>query len=82
MQDHDLNGRMLRRKQAARYLSEKRGLPVAAQTLAKLAVIGGGPSYRKFGRFPIYSIADLDVWADGKLGPLQRSTSDTKEGLR
>jgi hypothetical protein len=68
--------RLLRRKEAARYLAETRGLTVAPQTLAKLAVIGGGPSFRKFGRFPMYSIADLDSWADSRLGSLQRSTSD------
>jgi hypothetical protein len=72
-------GRLLRRKEAARYISEKRGLPVAPQTLAKLAVIGGGPNFRKFGRYPVYSIADLDAWAESKLGPLQRSTSDKGE---
>ena len=48
------------RRKAARYLSETRGLAVAPQTLAKYAVIGGGPSYRKFGRYPVYAIADLD----------------------
>jgi hypothetical protein len=80
--NHGADGRMLRRKEAARYLTEKRGLPVAAQTLAKLAVIGGGPSFRKFGRFPVYRAADLDRWADMRLGPIQRSTSDPKEPVR
>jgi hypothetical protein len=68
--------RLLRRKQAAHYLAETRGLIVAPQTLSKLAVVGGGPSFRKFGRFPLYSVADLDAWVESKLGPLQRSTSD------
>ncbi len=73
---HFNKDQMLRRKAAARYLQE-RGLPVAAQTLAKLAVIGGGPAFQKFGRFPVYSCADLDAWAASRLGPPQRSTSDT-----
>ena len=71
--------RLLRRKEAARYLTDLRGLPIAAQTLAKLAVVGGGPAFRKFGRFPIYDIADLDGWADAKLGRLQHSTSHAGE---
>lgn len=72
-------GRLLRRKEAARYLTERRGLPVAAQSLAKLAVVGGGPAFRKFGRFPIYDVDDLEAWANAKLSPLRRSTSDLEE---
>lgn len=68
--------KLLRRKAAARYLTEIRGYPIAAQTLAKLAVIGRGPAFQKFGRFPVYRRADLDNWAASQLGPVQRSTSD------
>jgi hypothetical protein len=42
--------------------------------MAKLAVVGGGPLSRKAGRFPLYEIADLDTWANLKLGPKRRST--------
>lgn len=76
---HDDNQRMLRRKEAARYLAEKRGAPVAPQTLAKLASIGGGPPFRKFGRFPLYDVNDLDAWVNYKLGAKRRSTSDIVE---
>jgi hypothetical protein len=44
--------------------------------MAKLAVVGGGPLFRKAGRFPLYEIVDLDAWAHLKLGPKRRSTSD------
>ncbi len=71
--------RLLRRKEAARYLLEKHGVPVAAQTLAKLAVIGGGPPFVKFGRFPLYLPDDLDCWVRVKLGAKRRSTSDIVE---
>ncbi len=81
MDNEGVNGRMLRRKEAARYLAEVRGVPIAPQTLAKLAVIGGGPTFRKFGRFPVYRPADLDEWVDAKLGPAQTSTSSTR-GIR
>ncbi len=78
----DATVRLLRRKEAARYLTDMRGLPIAPQTLAKYAVVGGGPIFRKFGRFPLYDTADLDSWANSKLGPLQRSTSDMGEASR
>jgi hypothetical protein len=68
--------RLLRRKEAARYVQETWGIPLSAQTMAKLAVVGGGPLFRKAGRFPLYEIADLDTWANLKLGPKRRSTSD------
>ncbi|WP_342780195.1 hypothetical protein [Mesorhizobium intechi] len=43
--------------------------------MAKLAVTGGGPLYRKAGRTPIYSPADLDAWAESRIGEARRSTS-------
>jgi hypothetical protein len=41
-----------------------------------LAVVGGGPLYRKAGRFPLYDPEDLDSWASARLGSKRRSTSD------
>ncbi len=70
-----LHEQFLRRKQAAEYLRSRFGHGSAA-TLAKLACIGGGPRYRKSGRFPVYVTTDLDDWAISRLGPPQRSTSD------
>jgi hypothetical protein len=66
----------LRRKPAAQYLREHWGLPCSHNTLAKLAVIGGGPMYRRAGRIPLYSIEDLDRYAEEKLGKQVCSTSD------
>jgi|SRR5215831_10014807 len=68
--------RLLRRKEAARYVQQTWGIPLSPQTMAKLAVVGGGPLFRKAGRFPLYEIDDLDAWARLKLGPKRRSTSD------
>jgi hypothetical protein len=69
--------RPLRRKQAALLLREILGVPVSPQTLAKLAVNGGGPPYRLWsGRYPLYDPDDLKAWAQSRLGPKQRSTSD------
>ena len=66
----------LRRKLAAQYLREHWGLPRSHNTLAKLAVIGGGPMYRRAGRIPLYSPEDLDRYAEETLGKQLRSTSD------
>lgn len=68
--------RFLRRADAAVYIQSSYGFPCSRQWLAKLAVIGGGPVYRKAGRTPIYAPADLDAWARARIGEPQRSTSD------
>jgi hypothetical protein len=49
----------------------------APNTLAKLAVIGGGPIFRRIGRVPLYLTDDLDEWVASKLSPPMGSTSDT-----
>jgi hypothetical protein len=59
----------LRRKAAAEYIRDVHGQPCAAKTLARLAVVGGGPAYRKAGKFPLYSPDDLDAWALARLSP-------------
>ena len=67
--------RYLRRADAAHYVRTAWGIPCSSKWLAKLAVVGGGPIYRKAGRFPIYVAADLDAWAEGRIGEARRSTS-------
>jgi hypothetical protein len=69
----------LRRKAAAQYIREHWGIPCSPNTLAKLAVIGGGPMFRRAGRIPLYTFADLDRHVEAKLGKPIRSTSDTGE---
>lgn len=65
--------------EAARYL-QGRGIPGAsAYRLKQLRTIGGGPRYRKIGRFVRYADPDLDEWADSRLGPPRLSTSQTVE---
>ena len=66
----------MRRADAARYIREAHGIPCAPTTLAKYAVLGGGPAFRKAGKFPIYSRDDLDAWAERRLSKLVRSTSE------
>lgn len=74
--------KFLRRKPAAEYLREHWGLPRTAGTLAKLAVIGGGPTFRKAGRIPLYAPADLDQYAEDQIGRPMQSTSDVAEDER
>jgi hypothetical protein len=65
----------LRRAEASHYLNDVHGVTTAAATLAKLAVVGGGPAYELWGRVPYYPTESLDGWAKARLSP-RRSTSD------
>lgn len=65
----------LRREQAADYLQSRYGA-YTRQTLAKLAVNGGGPRFRRLGRYPYYTTADLEEWARSRMSPLVESTSE------
>jgi hypothetical protein len=67
--------RLLRRADAARYVSDNWGYPCSPKTLAKYAVIGGGPRFRKAGRYPLYQSDDLDAWVNSKLSKAVTSTS-------
>lgn len=72
--------RYLRRDEASEYIASKWGVPAAKNTLAKLAVTGGGPAFYKFGRIPLYLPADLDAWATERLSHRSfRSTSEATE---
>ncbi len=70
--------RRMRRKQASEYLFEVHGVSLSPATLAKLAVVGGGPEYQKDGPFPLYAPPNLDAFAERRLGPLRGSTSDQR----
>lgn len=66
----------MRRKVASEYLLAEHAVTVSTQTLAKYAVYGGGPAYRKDGYFPVYDRHDLDDFAVVRLGPLRTSTRE------
>lgn len=68
----------MRRREASEYLQEQHGIRLAHSTLAKLAVVGGGPPFRLDGRFPLYDRDALDIYATQRLGPLRRSTSEVE----
>jgi hypothetical protein len=65
----------LRREQAAAYLQERYGA-YTVETLAKLACLGGGPQFRRMGRFPVYTRHDLDNWVASRMSPPVSSTSE------
>jgi hypothetical protein len=65
----------MRREQAADYLQEHYGA-YTTDTLAKLACVGGGPKFRKFGRFPVYTIEDLETWVQSRMSASVSSTSE------
>ena len=68
--------RLLRRREASVYLKTIWGIERTPATLAKLFCLGGGPVACKDGRIPLYAPADLDDWAQSRLSPKMRSTSD------
>ena len=72
----DEKRRPLRRAEASQYLENSYGIRRAVSTMAKLAVLGGGPVFRRVGRTPLYAPDDLDAWVAAKLGPPQRTTSE------
>lgn len=71
-----LPSKYMGRKAASAYLLSTWGLKRSSNYLAKLAVIGGGPAFRKAGRDPLYAAEDLDAWAAELIGPRVRSTSE------
>jgi hypothetical protein len=68
--------KLFRRMASSKYIWDTWGVSYAPSTLAKLAVIGGGPPFRRVGRFPVYSKDDLDDWVRSKLSVPMRSTSE------
>jgi hypothetical protein len=74
--------RMLRRTEAADYVQERWGYPLSPRTLAKLACVGGGPTFRRASRFPLYERSDLDEWVRSKLSRAVRTTSEYAEATK
>jgi hypothetical protein len=67
----------LRRWEAVDYLETVHGLPTTVATLAKLACVGGGPSFQKMGRVVLYPVVELDRWATGRISATRQHTSDS-----
>lgn len=67
---------LLRRLAVAAALTAA-GFPVSATTLATQASRGGGPPYRVWGRIPLYRWGEALAWAQARLSPPRRSTSES-----
>jgi hypothetical protein len=68
-----------RRKDASAYLLEKHGISRTKATLAKLAVIGGGPVMVYDGSIPLYPEDGLDAYAAAAISPPVRSSSERQQ---
>jgi hypothetical protein len=65
----------LRRAQAAQYIQGRWGIPCSHAQLHKLASVGGGPVFRRSGKWALYLEADLDAWAQSRIsGPLKKAS--------
>ena len=67
----DLPPRLLRTKEAARFLG------ISQRTLEKHRTYGTGPLYRKIGGRVLYTVRDLEAWS--AIGT-RKSTSDKNAG--
>jgi hypothetical protein len=67
--------RPLRNDEASFYLTHGCGDPISAGELANRRVIGGGPAFHRAGRWPVYTIAALDKYAEKRRGPELKTTS-------
>jgi hypothetical protein len=65
----------LNRSEAAEYVRAI-GLPCSKLTLEKLASVGGGPEFQKFGNRVVYTAAALNRWVERKLSEPRASTSE------
>ena len=61
--------------EAAAHLAQ-RGLPISGQRLKDLRTTGGGPRFRKYGRFVRYEPDELDAWANSRLSAPRLSTTE------
>jgi hypothetical protein len=66
---------LLRRTATAVALTEA-GYPTSAATLATMAVRGGGPVHRCYGRIPLYRWGDALEWAKSRMSAPRRTTSE------
>jgi hypothetical protein len=70
--------RRLSRKEACEYLEKVWGIQRKPSTFAAYATHGGGPVFQKDGRFPKYTISNLDKYAKKTLGEPVTSNCELK----
>lgn len=72
----DQNAKLMTRKEAARYITARFGIPISPLTLDTLASTGGGPKFRKWGRRALYEVTDIEGWVTQRMSRKYSSTSD------
>ncbi|WP_394890392.1 helix-turn-helix transcriptional regulator [Mesorhizobium sp. AaZ16] len=86
---NDENERAARAKKGSPFLNTAQAafyIGLSQRTLEKMRLTGGGPKYRKHGRYVRYHIDELDDWSKGRLqdskseGDQNGSGSDGDEG--
>ncbi len=70
---------LLRRRGAAKYLTDQWGIPRTESTLKKEASRGTGPPYRRAGGVVLYDVEDLDRWAETLLSPKVSRARDLRQ---
>ncbi|MCR4265846.1 AlpA family transcriptional regulator [Nitratireductor sp. ZSWI3] len=76
----DENERAARAKKGSPFLNTAQAafyIGLSQRTLEKMRVTGGGPKYRKHGRYVRYHIDELDDWSKGRS---QDADSDDDRG--
>lgn len=70
----------LTRTEATAYLCEL-GFPITKRQLERLASIGDGPAYCRFGNKALYAPATLLAWAEARLKPVGDTVETRKNGV-
>jgi hypothetical protein len=68
--------RFYRSREASAFLAERFGLHVSVPALDTRVTRGGGPPYRKWGKFRVYEEGDLIAWVAVRLGAPLGSSSE------
>ena len=69
MDDDDEAKRAARAKRGSPFLNTAQAahyISLSPKTLEKMRVVGGGPKFRKHGRYVVYHIQDLEDWSAGR----------------
>jgi hypothetical protein len=73
-----ITAKYVRPKAASEYLRDRYSIQHSTNYLAKLRSIGGGPRFHKAGNVPLYTIDDLDAYAERRItGPLNSTAELT-----
>ena len=71
-----LERRYINREEATRYLLRVFGIDYRPSTLKRFDVDGVGPGARLIGRTTVYSIEELDRWAESRMRPLKERAGE------